>query len=297
MPPENAPRLRRRVRYKFLSSIATCTALWSLGVVSAQDAAAPFRRSSPTPAPEEQTPPPEEPPAASPVRSGGETATLSPLPKTSTSGTKNKPTATAGRRENALTVEPVRAVEPRRSPPREEPVAVVETRSRVLKENPVRAAEPRKPFFQRLLAKPPKEPRVYQPTFDVSESSWATAAKIRSIEKSWQAAIRNHDLAAVDKLLANNLQATSSTGNKGSKRAVLRALRRDTNVYRSVRARGMSVRNVEPGVAVVSGIATESGTTKDGKPFKNSRQFTDTWERRKGGWHCVASKLSKVPTE
>jgi len=143
-----------------------------------------------------------------------------------------------------------------------------------------------------MPAQKTKGPRAFQPTFDVSESSWATAATIRSLENRWQAAIKNHDVAALDKLLADDLEATSSTGAKGGKATLLRELRKDKNVYKSVRARGMSVSNAGPRSAIVTGIATETGTTADGKPFKTTRRFTDTWRQRKGKWQCVKSEVT-----
>ena len=144
-----------------------------------------------------------------------------------------------------------------------------------------------------MPSQPRKGPRAFQPTFDLSESNWATAATIRSLENRWQAAIKNHDVAAVDALLASDLEATSLTGAKGSKATLLRALRNDKNVYKSVKARGMSVRNDGTGAAIVTGIATETGTTADGTPFTTSRRFTDTWKQRNGKWECVESKATK----
>ncbi len=121
------------------------------------------------------------------------------------------------------------------------------------------------------------------------------AATARSLENRWQTAIKNHDVAALDKLLANDLVAVSSTGREGSKSAVLRALKQDKTIYKSIRAREMSVRNVDPKTVVVTGVTTEAGTTKDGKAFKTSRRFTDTWKKRKNGWQCVATKATPLP--
>ena len=50
-------------------------------------------------------------------------------------------------------------------------------------------------------------------------------------------------------------------------------------------------------VAIVTGIARESGTTADGKRFTNSRRFTDTWVKRNGKWRCVASHTTAIPKD
>ena len=153
----------------------------------------------------------------------------------------------------------------------------------------------RRPFIQRVPEPEKKGPRASQPTFDVSETPWARAATIRSLESRWQDAIKAHDVDAIDRLLASDFEATSVSGETASKSRFLREIRRDENVYKSTRVRGMSVKDEGPGVAVVTGTAIESGVTKDGKRFKNSRRFTDTWRLRKGKWQCVSSKVTAAP--
>lgn len=137
-----------------------------------------------------------------------------------------------------------------------------------------------------------------QPTFDLSrESSRTTAATIRSLEKNWQTAIKEHDFGAVQMLLADDFEGTSSTGRKGRKAKLLTEVGKDKNVYSSARVRGMKVRSLEPNVAVVTGIASETGTTPEGKRFKSARRFTDKWEYRDGRWQCVASEAERLPQE
>ena len=115
------------------------------------------------------------------------------------------------------------------------------------------------------------------------------------MENKWQAAIRAHDVEALDKLLDPDFTGTSAAGKTASKEKILRELKNDKNTYRSARASEMSVRTVRPGVVVVSGIATESGVKEDGKKFTASRSFADTWKLRDGAWKCVSSKVKKSP--
>ena len=102
----------------------------------------------------------------------------------------------------------------------------------------------------------------------------------------------NGDVKTIEKLLADNFVGTSSTGKTGSKSRVLAAVRRDKNTYTSATVRGMSVRNLSADRAVVTGTATETGTTPEGKRFKVSRRFTDTWRERNGTWECVSSRAT-----
>lgn len=118
---------------------------------------------------------------------------------------------------------------------------------------------------------------------------------MKSLERKWQRALVDKDAETINDLLARDFVATSSTGKVGSKSTLLNAIRRDKNDYKSADARGMSVRMLGPRVAVVTGIATETGTTPDGKSFRNSRRFTDTWMLRNGKWVCVASQATEAP--
>ncbi len=118
---------------------------------------------------------------------------------------------------------------------------------------------------------------------------------VKSLERKWQRALVDKDVKTIDALLARDFVATSSTGKVGSKSTLLNAIRRDKNDYKSADARGMSVRMLGPRVAVVTGTATESGTTPGGQSFRNSRRFTDTWMLRNGKWVCVASQATEVP--
>ncbi|MDQ6622270.1 MAG: nuclear transport factor 2 family protein [Verrucomicrobiota bacterium] len=253
---------------KILSATA-CAALFFASVsgsVFAQDAPGPFLGISPAPS---VHPAPAATPTPTPAR----------RPKVAPA----KPTPSAAPTPAAKS-SPAEKSEERTAPSR-----------RVLKEKPVRAVEPHKPFIQRLPALPRTGPRASRPTFDLTESTWVTAANIRSLENRWEDAIKNHDERALGELLAENFEGISTRGSEASKTRMLALLRRDKNVYRSARARGMSVRNLSPTIAVVEGVSTEAGVSEDGKKFSRSRHFTDKWKRHNGRWECVASRVSQIP--
>ncbi len=157
----------------------------------------------------------------------------------------------------------------------------------------MRAIEPRKPRAE--TATETSTPRRYRrPTFDLTESNWITNATLRSLENKWQDAVKDHDADALDKLLSDNFVATSVNGQSGSKERILRAIRNDKNVYRSARARKMTIKMKRPGVAVVTGTAVQSGTKESGEKFSSTIQFTDTWKLRNGEWVCIASEATKA---
>jgi uncharacterized protein (TIGR02246 family) len=164
-------------------------------------------------------------------------------------------------------------------------------------EEPVRAVEPRPAWTRgrRPWDEQPAPTAATKPTFDLSAiGSGSVAGTIRRLEQRWQQAIRENDVATVDELLADDFVGTSSTGRTGNKSTLLRELRRDKNKYDRAEARGMSVRTESDNVAVVTGKTFEIGTTPDGKRFRTSRRFTDTWVKRNGRWRCIASHTSQL---
>ena len=299
--------------------------LASAPAILGQDAAAPFRRTSPTPAPEEspaaeptetpreqerqeeEEPPRRAEPAATPTPARAEqprTATPTPAAQTQTPAQATKPA------RRVLQVEPVRAVEPR-------PPGLRRPRPAESQDDPDRRdAEPPKPRKQddeparSESARPPKPAKRERD--DDADRPPAPAARgnrgatldywdddpgsaVKNLERRWQKALVSKDVDTINDLLASDFVATSSTGKVGSKSTLLNAIRRDKNEYKSADARGMSVRMLGPRVAVVTGVATESGTTPDGRSFRNSRRFTDTWMLRNGKWVCVASQATELP--
>jgi ketosteroid isomerase-like protein len=70
---------------------------------------------------------------------------------------------------------------------------------------------------------------------------------------------------------------------------------KDKNVYLSAQSTEMIVHTFGPSVAVVTGVARESGKTPKGKTFSNAYRFTDTWVERNGNWQCVAASAIAMP--
>jgi ketosteroid isomerase-like protein len=180
---------------------------------------------------------------------------------------------------------------PPKATTRTKPVTEVEPRRSALAVEPVHAVEPRDSSARPAPTPPPDRPRLFQPASQATRSSSWTAADIRDLETRWQTAIKNHDVETVEKLLSDDLEATSVTGAKGGKKDILRALKNDKSVYKSVRAQNMTVTKPESDTAIVTGVATETGTTAEGTPFETSRRFTDTWKQRDGEWECVDKEL------
>lgn len=269
--------------------IAAVVMLACAGTSFGQDAAAPIRRSSPSPTP--TATPQEEREEPTPARAE----------RANTPEPAARPTATES---PAATPEETRTKTAEATPAEAKPSPTATARAaatprRIIQEEPVRAVEQR-PRRERAVAPRPSvddwSNRASRPTFDLSSDGFGhTAATIRGLEKKWQAAIKNGNVEVIEELLADDFVGTSSNGRTASKSTLLATLRRDKNVYQTARVSGMSVRSPSPGVAVVTGVATETGVTAGGKKFRASRRFTDTWVERGGRWKCVASHTTQLP--
>lgn len=319
---QNAVARRRRVKKVFTFFAVLAAALVPLGGLRAQYAVPPSRLTFPSPTPSPSAPV-ETAPASEATPTPRTTPKRTPSAKPRDNVLNEKPVRAVEPRTRVPNEQPVRAVEPR---PQEKPVLAVAPRAvkekpvpavasravkeksapavapRAVKEKPVRAVEPRKEKSARVPGRPlirrlPAEPasgHAFRPTFDFSESNWATAATIRTWERRWESAIKSHNADAVDKLLANDFTAVSANGRGSTRARLLRDIRNDQNVYKSAQVRDMIVRSHGPDIAVVTGTATEKGTTEKGEEFVSSRRFNDTWRQRKGKWECIASKAVKV---
>jgi ketosteroid isomerase-like protein len=121
------------------------------------------------------------------------------------------------------------------------------------------------------------------------------APKIKELESHWEASLLSHDTSTIEKIVADDFIGTSSSGKTGDKATLLAEAKRDNNTYISAASSDMTVRMFGPSVAVVTGIAKETGKTKAGKTFTHSYRFTDTWVERNGEWQCVAAHAMALP--
>ncbi len=134
----------------------------------------------------------------------------------------------------------------------------------------MRALEPRKPSVRASQLRNRNQSRpnridIDAPTFDLTESNWITNATLRSLENKWQTAVKEHDAETLDKLLAYSFQATSINGRTASKARTLKNVREDKNVYRSARAKDMTITMKRADIAIVTGISVQSGTKENGE--------------------------------
>lgn len=118
---------------------------------------------------------------------------------------------------------------------------------------------------------------------------------MKVLEQRWEGSFMTHDLSVIDQLVAEDFVGTSASGKLGTKATMIAQARKDRNDYTSAVSGDMIVHSFAPNVAVVTGVARETGKTPEGKTFSHAIRFTDTWVERDGRWQCVAASAMALP--
>ena len=116
----------------------------------------------------------------------------------------------------------------------------------------------------------------------------------RDAETAWEAAVSKHDRATVEGFLAADFTGVSSKNKFIGRSDVLNEFKSDKDTYKTAKNEKLNVKMYGNNLAVVTGRARETGTSKDGKAFDRTFLFTDTWMMRSGKWQCIASQVAKI---
>ena len=117
---------------------------------------------------------------------------------------------------------------------------------------------------------------------------------ILAAEAALREAMLANDVAALDRLLDDELLFTGIDGSLATKADDLAAHRARRLRVSRMEPLERRVLNVAPGVAVVSVLMDFSGTW-DGAPSNARLRYTRVWRERDGTWRVVAGHLSAVP--
>lgn len=121
--------------------------------------------------------------------------------------------------------------------------------------------------------------------------------KVRNLESRWENSVVARDANVLEQLVADDFIGTGPGGKVAGKSTLIRETKKDKNNYESAVARKLAVRVFGPQVAVATGVATERGTTAEGRRFEHSYRFTDTWMARRGRWQVIASQTMLLPEQ
>jgi uncharacterized protein (TIGR02246 family) len=129
------------------------------------------------------------------------------------------------------------------------------------------------------------------------QSGDADAVKALEVER-FQAQEKN-DFAALERLLADDLVYTHSSGNVDSKASYIESLRSGKSRYLKIVTDEIKVR-VAGDVALIHGrgvftLETNVNGQKGENPLKLS--FLDVWQKRAGKWQMIAWQSTRLPTQ
>jgi ketosteroid isomerase-like protein len=123
-----------------------------------------------------------------------------------------------------------------------------------------------------------------------------TDADIVALEAELRAAQLGADVAALDRLISDNLLFTGPDGALATKAEDLAAYREGVMRVSSHEPEELRVRRVGEEVAVVA-LRTRMTGSYAGTPFSGIARYTRVWAREEGRWRIVGGHVSVVPTE
>ena len=119
--------------------------------------------------------------------------------------------------------------------------------------------------------------------------------EIAALEAELRAAQLGSDVAALDRLIADDLLFAGPDGQLATKAQDLAAHRDGVVRFRAHEPEELRVRRVGADVAVVS-LLTWLDVEVGGASFRGSCRYTRVWAREGGGpWRIVAGQVSPVP--
>jgi ketosteroid isomerase-like protein len=121
----------------------------------------------------------------------------------------------------------------------------------------------------------------------------ATEDELIAAEKQWAEAARTNNFAALEQLLAPDLQYRHSTGVVEDKAAYLTALRSKRQKYDDIIHRELLVRVYGGDAAVVTARMNMKGNSK-GVPFDDHLLMIHVWVKNGGRWQLAAHQTTRL---
>jgi ketosteroid isomerase-like protein len=113
---------------------------------------------------------------------------------------------------------------------------------------------------------------------------------VADLDTQYQLAVKNHDAATMDRILADDFVLVTGRGTTFTKADLLNDARSSRTVYEHQEDTEQTVR-VWGDTAVVTALLWVKGT-EDGKPFEYKLWFSDTYARAAGSWRYVFGQAS-----
>src|SRR6266487_4285984 len=127
--------------------------------------------------------------------------------------------------------------------------------------------------------------------------SVADESLINELDTEYQAAVKNNEVAKMDRILAHEFVLVTGLGKAHTKADLLEEARSKRTVYEHQKDSAQKVR-VGGDTAVVTALLWAKGT-EGGKAFDYKLWFSDTYVRTPAGWRYVfaqaSTRLPKTP--
>ena len=117
--------------------------------------------------------------------------------------------------------------------------------------------------------------------------------EVRKLERAWLDAYEQHDVKAMDAIVADDFTITFPDGSMQTKPQIMnmiKAPRNPNNPPMKFYTEDVQARVYGETVILIGLVVTEY--VRDGKTMKEQSRYTDTYVKRGGRWQVVASHLS-----
>jgi ketosteroid isomerase-like protein len=124
----------------------------------------------------------------------------------------------------------------------------------------------------------------------------AAAAEVERVERELVAAIAKGDLAAYDRIVADDYVAYTVTGQEVTKPEIMASYREGTRKYMSLSISDVKVR-VFGETAILSARTTGTRIEEGSTPVPNVVRYFRVFTRRAGAWRAVMQMVTPLPAE
>ena len=114
---------------------------------------------------------------------------------------------------------------------------------------------------------------------------------VRALDTEYQEAVKNHDAATMDRILADDFILVTGRGKVFTKADLLKEAADTEVVYERQEDSNQTVR-VWGDMAVITALLWAKGTEK-GKPFDYQLWFSDTYVRTPAGWRYAFGQAAQ----
>ena len=121
----------------------------------------------------------------------------------------------------------------------------------------------------------------------------ASPDELQNAEKQWVDAVKRQDMAALNRILSDDLVYAHSTGIVETKAEYLNKMKSGDQKYTAIEHNEAKMRTYGD-TGVVNARVRMTGATK-GVPFDNQLLMMHVWVKKDGRWQLVAHQTTRLP--